>query len=103
MISHREMILGKADDDQVVSDPFGGDGWIGPWLFEFRSQCSTGLTRSTYSARTRRLSVPDIQVELAATSATRSVRSMRGIVIEPQTTLDVCDGIIVPAWRSSGR
>jgi putative intracellular protease/amidase len=42
------------------------------------------------------LSVPGIQVELASLESTAPIRSMRGIVIEPQTTLTACDGIIVP-------
>ncbi|WP_157683720.1 DJ-1/PfpI family protein [Microlunatus soli] len=42
------------------------------------------------------LSVPGIAVELATVGGSTTVRSMRGIVIEPETTLDRCDGIIVP-------
>lgn len=42
------------------------------------------------------LSVPGIEVELATSEPVASIRSMRGIVIEPQATLDTCDGIIVP-------
>ena len=42
------------------------------------------------------LSVPGIEVELAAIEPTAPVRSMRGIVIEPQAALVACDGIIVP-------
>lgn len=42
------------------------------------------------------LSVPGIEVELAAVEPTRSIRSMRGIVIEPQAKLGACDGLIVP-------
>lgn len=42
------------------------------------------------------LSVPGIEVELASIKHTASIRSMRGIVIEPQATLGTCDGILVP-------
>ena len=42
------------------------------------------------------LSVPGVEVELATIEPTASIRSMRGIVLEPQRTLGVCDGVIVP-------
>jgi transcriptional regulator GlxA family with amidase domain len=42
------------------------------------------------------LSVPGVEVELASVESTAPIRSMRGIVIEAQTTLAPCDGIIVP-------
>jgi transcriptional regulator GlxA family with amidase domain len=42
------------------------------------------------------LSVPGIGIELATVEPTPTIRSMRGIVIEPQATLTACDGIVVP-------
>jgi transcriptional regulator GlxA family with amidase domain len=42
------------------------------------------------------LSVPGIEIELATVGTAPRIRSMRGIVVEPQATLTACDGIIVP-------
>lgn len=42
------------------------------------------------------LSGPNISVELTTLDGPAAVRSMRGIVVQADSRLDSCDGIIVP-------
>lgn len=42
------------------------------------------------------MTIMTLRIQMAVFGGSASVRSMRGIVIEPETTLGICDGIVVP-------
>lgn len=70
--------------------------WMRPMSLRLQIAVFDGFDEIDVFGPYEMLSVPGIVVQLATVEPTASIRSMRGIVIEPQATLDTCDGIIVP-------